>query len=168
MATPASDLATPRIRFAGADIKCIVLPFANPAPDLQVWRTQFAGTVGISEIVGGAGGRVLEIPIVLRSVKFISFEIIDRYVDDVLGANLVGQHGDLIVEPGKSLREPLTDGDGNPIPAPDKPVLRYANCTFHGFSVTRPPLPDEAGTMGTGAGRWTCVGVLRFYQTSMV
>jgi hypothetical protein len=132
------------VTFGGLDIVAIVLPFGTPAADLQVWRTQFAASTGISEIVGGQGGRVIEIPIVLRDASFTTRIKLEDFIDEI--NDKVGTNDTLKV---------FTQDDS---------ILPYDNCTFHGFNMTSDPKPDEAGTLGAGTGRWFCQGVLRFYQ----
>ncbi len=136
-----------RITFAGESIECIVMPFAPPAFELQTWRTQFAATTGVSEIRGGAGGRPLELPIVLRKKAFTNRLKLEEYIETTINTNLIGQNGKVKIY------------------LPDSTVLEYPDCTCHGFSKMSDPKKDEAGTLNTDYG-WFCVGVLRFFQLS--
>lgn len=134
------------IRFNGEKIDCIILPHTIPSYELQTWRTQFAATQGLSEIVGSTGGRQLEFPIVLCNPAFTDREELWLYVEETLNIELTGQNG--LVE--------LFTADGS--------ILAYPDCTCHGFAATSDPKPDEAGTLGQGVGRWFCTGVMRFMQ----
>lgn len=159
MATPITDPANPRVTFSGTKITCLVLPYQMNAPELQVWRTQFAATVGTSEIIGGAGGRVIELPLVLRSTKFDTRVKLETYIDTELNSKLTGINGTLIIEPGHSLREPVEG-----VAQPELPKLTYLDCTCHGFSRITDPKPDFAGTMMVGTGKWSCTVMARFWQ----
>lgn len=133
------------IVFGGQDVVAIVLPYTPPAADLQVWRTQFAATQGISEIIGGSGGRMIDIPLVLRHSSYTTRAKIEADIatfNSVIGIN-------------DTLKVYLYDGT----------ILNYANCTCHGFAMMTDPKPDQANTMGAGVGRWTCTVMGRFYQT---
>ncbi len=141
---PTTNINDFGIIFGGQDIVAIVLPYIPPAPDLQTWRTQFAATTGISEIVGGAGGRPIEIPLVLRHASLTTRTKIEEKIAEING--LVGTNDTLNVY--------LHDGT----------VIEYQDCTCHGFSMMSDPKPDEAGTLGAGTGRWSCMVLARFYQ----
>lgn len=136
------------IVFDGVDVVAIVLPYTIAPPDLQVWRTQFAATHGVSEIIGGSGGRSIELPLVLRKASYRT----RTDIEDAMNAldALVGVHGELRIY--------LHDGS----------QVIYPDCTCHGFQRMSDPKPDEAGTMGAGVGRWTVQVMARFYETLVI
>lgn len=145
-------LPVTHITFFGEQIPCIILESPLPAPELQVWRTQFAGTQGISEIVGGAGMRQLDFNIVLKNKDWLTRALIQEYIDATLNGELLGGNDTVVVK-----------GVGYEIAYPD--------CTCHGFAMTRAPLPDYSGSLGITSGStasprygYFCPGVLRFMQ----
>lgn len=145
-------LPVTHITFFGEQIDCVILESPLPAPEIQVWRTQFAGTQGVSEIVGGAGMRALDFNVVLKKKEWTTREQIQEYIDAVLNGELLGSNDTVTVK-----------GVGY--------TCVYPDCTGHGFTMQRSPLQDVGGMLGINSGTtenpkygYFCPGVLRFMQ----
>ncbi len=127
------------ITFGSYEIPGDVLPFQPSSPELQAWRTKYAGVRGVSEIIGATGMRPIDIPIVLfgdfnSSGQLQSFL---QTLDDRIGTNETVQI------------------DSNAGQGP------YDNCTLIDYQPIKMPLPDLAGLLDGG---WFMYLLLRFVQ----
>jgi hypothetical protein len=133
------------LKFGKEQISCTVLAVPEPAPELQTWRTRFAGVQGESELVGTAGGRTLEFALMIHG-SFATRNALRDYIQGTLNGSLIGEHDDIVFR-GTS---PNFEHD-------------WMHCTCEGFSMApgSSPLFDFAGTLDGG---WFVPGVLRFRQ----
>lgn len=130
-------------RFRGVTIPGTILRHGKPPYALQTYRTHFFRVNGVSEILGGRGGRPLEFPILLHN-RWPSRQALETYIDNTLQLVLFGRNGEIDYRDG------------------DRVVPPYKNCTFHGFEMEGTgPLLDVAGTLDGG---WFCYGRLLFFQ----
>lgn len=135
------------MRFTGTLISCLVISQPTPMPELQTWRTHFAGLKGTSELRGLAGGRVLDFEVLVLG----EFETRDRlrdYIDKTLNGSLHGKHGELR----------YTSAAGS-----ERWNAVWKHCTLEGFAASSRMLPDVGGTLDGG---WHVRGTLRFVQLS--
>jgi len=133
-------------RFDGDTIPCIVLRHGKPAPELQTYRTHFQGVNGISEIIGGRGGRQLEFPVILHK-KWARRQSMEDYVEFDLNLRAFGENGNIAYTANEA-------------------TIKYDDCTFHGFFMDpNGPLFDYSGTLEEDGTRgWFCSGMLLFFQ----
>jgi hypothetical protein len=131
----------PTISFTGGKLSGALLSCPSPPPQLQVWRTQFAGVQGESEIVGMTGGRDLEFQVLLFG-GFSERDDLNDYITKTLDAN-IGQNGPLSADGSRDSGWSLS----------------WDNCTFEGFTRTSQDLLDIAQTIDGG---WYVFGVLKF------
>lgn len=133
------------LSFNGAPIFGLHEHVEYATPKLQAQRTKYAGIVGESETVLGAGGRALKCEVWLTDASLTTSAAVAAYVASLNA--LVGANGTLVVtEEGKTIET-------------------FADCTFEGFEATGPILPAIGGGMPPGT-FWT-KGVLHWYQLTV-
>ncbi len=137
----------PALVFDGKTIKGSVLRCPTEAPELQAWRTAFAGVRGESEIIGKTGGRTLLFEMLLFG-DFTKREDLFSYIESTINgaAGLIGRHG--------TVQYKSTTGTRWSLP--------WRECTCEGFTRMGSEVPDVAGTLDGG---WFVQGVLKFRQT---
>ncbi|HWB13350.1 MAG TPA: hypothetical protein VG826_29260 [Pirellulales bacterium] len=128
------------INFNGTPLKCLHTFPRGSAPELHVQRTQFAGVVGVSQIVLGVGGRELSFEVWLTDASFVTAASVDNYRQTLDG--LIGAGGTLQI----TGNAPATFGD----------------CTFVGFEPTGSVLPVLG--VGMPVGTFWQAGTLKFFQ----
>jgi hypothetical protein len=135
----------PTLKFAGKTLKGAVLRPPVAAPEVQVWRTHFAGVLGESEIRGKSGGRMLEFQFLMFGSFTKRTDLFDYIEKDLHGGSgLLGTNGTI-------------EYSG----ADDSTTykLQWKDCTFEGFIRSGGELPDVAGTLDGG---WFVPGMLRW------
>ncbi len=116
-----------------------VLPFQPASPMLQRFPTKYAGIKGESEIIGGTGSRMVEIPMVIFG-EWESAGQLQEFLNTL--TDLVGTNETVEIE---------SNAEQGP----------YDNCTLVDWQPVRMPLPDVAGTLDGG---WFMYIMLRFIQ----
>lgn len=144
------------LKFRSRDIPCTVMQWLVGGVDCINQRTHFFGLHGISQIRGGTGSRLIEIPICLHSPRpedpeddlapiWNTRTELDNFISGSLNNTDLNQNGTLIY----SNESPEWS-------------FEYRDCTFEGATrIMWGDLPDYAGTIGGG---WISFLLLRYTQ----